>query len=1045
MNLNPATLEAAMRRNDVHAVRDLLRGASEADRAACAKALRSFLTGPKFHLAEPVRLPPQQFMDFLGSGYQRKPAAIEEQEREQAELNRDYDAWREVASGLAFRAAQFGLVGGVAAATRLARDFYHTGHDDDSHDDDASTVAAILADRRPAWLADLADRHLQQWPGGVAAWPLARALVRLGAIPRPDVPEYATLMPGGACRRKRGADGRSTSQTPAEALLADPGLLDDEVWRLFTVPDAAFELEKAGSHSWVNGARVPGQTWAEGIAELAGAGLLDRDRLLDACLDAFTRDFNPNRVGWYADLLKKLEPWQDEVAVRSSSYLGLLSANAKDAVKVGQAALGGLVAAGRLDHGLLLEASGPALRYPQKSIAAAQLKLIGQVAAKDPGLRARSAVTAAAAFGHERQDVQEAALKLIAKLGVPGEPFLTEIRAQAVDLAPSLLADAVALGLVSTGAASTPDGAGTGGRAADAGDASQARADLVNDLAGGLGPRIAALPASAARDLASALELLRAGGVPGPVPTRPSAGLLLPPPVTDPDELVQILTVLLEDARDAIAMERALAGAVRLSALPTAQRARVVAPLLKRARQLANTFVPFAGSRITSDIALITLVWSGEKLREQKRDRQDSQQNPGEYSVASSGRARTMAGIFSARAWEAAKIIESGQGGVLLAEPETERGAVTAGTLLLRLRELAAGKGRPAGDHDRDVALLRLEPSETSEVGEAGETGEAGELWKAWAEVSGVSAGALRVSHKQVQTTLTFEAVTGMPTGRPIRQTHQWHEHVLARITGPVPPTPACACWQLLTDLPDPLAQHEVLYGPARYESRHYDPAVAGWPLICPWQPELAAAHLLRALSDGLVPGLTPATVALESMRHPGHALGPVGHLGLVVGLASAEADTRIAAAQLWSEASLDGRLDPALAATAITTGVRGGVIKLNRVADALQHASHGALPARRIVETVCAAVDGFAPYAPTNLHLLIELAAQLVPRVGAPELPPMVADLAARRGDTRVATTAAQLAREREAAGSELGTAAAQALAAHVARAEAGELARSG
>jgi hypothetical protein len=33
--------------------------------------------------------------------------------------------------------------------------------------------------------------------------------------------------------------------TPAEELLADPGLLEaEEVWRLFTVPDAAREVER---------------------------------------------------------------------------------------------------------------------------------------------------------------------------------------------------------------------------------------------------------------------------------------------------------------------------------------------------------------------------------------------------------------------------------------------------------------------------------------------------------------------------------------------------------------------------------------------------------------------------------------------------------------------------------------------------------------------------------------------------------------------------------------------------------------------------------
>jgi hypothetical protein len=73
----------------------------------------------------------------------------------------------------------------------------------------------------------------------------------------------------------------------------------------------------------------------------------------------------------------------------------------------------------------------------------------------------------------------------------------------------------------------------------------------------------------------------------------------------------------------------------------------------------------------------------------------------------------------------------------------------------------------------------------------------------------------------------------------------------------------------------------------------------------------------------------------------------------------SAEADTRIAAAQLWSCACADGRLDPALAAAALVTGVSGQALKLSRITDALQHASHTAQAARRIVETVCAGAAG--------------------------------------------------------------------------------------
>jgi hypothetical protein len=349
--------------------------------------------------------------------------------------------------------------------------------------------------------------------------------------------------------------------------------------------------------------------------------------------------------------------------------------------------------------------------------------------------------------------------------------------------------------------------------------------------------------------------------------------------------------------------------------------------------------------------------------------------------------------------------------------------------LLQRIRELAGradGTGR-APRHDLEQALLRLAPSQVGS-----------DLWTAWAPVAGHSANALRESHEVIQSPVSFAAITGEPTGQQLRGSVDWHTHVLARTTGQVPTAAACGCWQLLTCLTDPLADHEVLSGPSLHERRrHHDAAVAGWTLICPWQPEIAAAHLLRPLSDGLIPGISPATMAMTSMRHPGHALGPVGHLALVTGLSSAEADTRIAAAELWAEAAADGRLDPALAAAAVVTGVRGDALKLSRIADGLQHASHTELAAWRIVETVCAAFAEL-PLAPTNMHMLVELAAQLGASTGVPELPAAVRDMAAKRGSSRIITTARQLAAAATSDAPDLGRAAAQALTALITRAEA-------
>jgi hypothetical protein len=139
-----------------------------------------------------------------------------------------------------------------------------------------------------------------------------------------------------------------------------------------------------------------------------------------------------------------------------------------------------------------------------------------------------------------------------------------------------------------------------------------------------------------------------------------------------------------------------------------------------------------------------------------------------------------------------------------------------------------------------------------------------------------------------------------------------------------------------------------------------------------------------------------------------------IGHLALVTGLASAEPSARIAAAQAWAQASLDGRLDPTLAASAIVTGVSGGAFKLNRIANGLQHASPDLLAGYRIIETVFAAAGALIAAKPANLHLLFELAARIGATTGMPELPAAITGLASQKATSRLVTEARRLANSR-------------------------------
>jgi hypothetical protein len=488
----------------------------------------------------------------------------------------------------------------------------------------------------------------------------------------------------------------------------------------------------------------------------------------------------------------------------------------------------------------------------------------------------------------------------------------------------------------------------------------------------------------------------------------------------------------MEDATDAVAVEQALAGAVRFARLPLDERARLTVPVLKRARQVAHgdPFMPFSGYAIRTDVARLAVAWGTGGLppaREGTRRR-------GEYRDGAATPPETIAGITSARIRAACELIIAGRPGPLLAEPEYADGSIGHQTLLTRVAQLAVAQGVPA-QADLEVALLRLAPA-------AGE-----EFWGEWAWAVGDAglADRARRAYEEASGAVEF----GISAFGPFMP------NVFARLRAPdgqfregPPPRAESRRWAMLTHLPvtgdEQFARNLSWAAGARL-----DEVVAAWRLLCPGQPELIAAHLLAPISAGLESGNLAARVALAGIASPGRPFGQVGHLAMATGLASVEASTRIAAAEVWVRASADHRLDPGLAAAAMITGIRGYAFKLGRLADGLGHAAMdpvarasvasaavatvGALltgpaaPATAPAPTVSAVAPApavIAPRAvrpPTGLHLLLEVAARAVvqadgaaglpaPGLAAADLPASVTALAAGKASTKLAEAARRL-----------------------------------
>lgn len=792
----------------------------------------------------------------------------------------------------------------------------------------------------------------------LGSWSLPRWLVRLGAIDRPVIPEYGAVMASGLAQSpplsgpiptRFGEPMPEPAGTGgdllARAILDDPGLLEHEIWRLFTDPGVGREME--GGLAW--GELRVGEQWADALLELAGHGHLDRDRLLDECLDAFLRDLPPNHVGWYAGFHDRLAPSDDEVAARSARYLALLAARSKPGVSLGQRMCALLMdpefPAGRLDPEAFLAPSGPALLFPQKSVATAQLKLIGKVAAgrakardsaakdsalkdstlKDSTLKDRALATAAQAFAHQREDVQAAALKLIAKHGVPQD---ASARAAIIELAcalsPVLQPDARALGI---------------------------------------------LPAP---------PVLRAAGA-GPVA---GAGRAAPPErvagVIEAAELVLLLARLMEDASDALAVERALAGAVRLAACPLAERAEVARPLLKRARKQAldDGAGPFSGHAIRADVGWLTLTWGTGELPPASTMEHLGWHPEGHDTPWPSRRPKILSGILSARIGEACTLIAAGRALPLLAEPEFADGAISPGELAARQSRWTAAELTPCR-YDLEAARLRAAPGADEEL-----------AFEPFAVRPRAGSGATPRRRRRF---------TGGSTAVHAR---------LARI-----PESASApyCWALLTHLAHSRDDRQFAVG--RMGVR-LDEMIAAWHLLCPHDPELIAAHLLSPLSDGLGPGRNAAVTAVRGLASLTGTFGKISHLALVTGLSGASAEVRIAAADAWTQIAGEGRLDPMLAAGAIELGVTGSALKLSRIADGLGHAARDPLAAAGVAQACLTATAALLPAKSAGLHLLLELAARTGAMSGMPELPAPVAGLARSQGTSKLAEAARRLTR---------------------------------
>ncbi len=188
----------------------------------------------------------------------------------------------------------------------------------------------------------------------------------------------------------------------------EPEFLKDDVWRFFEVEGGGeFSLASHDKYCSVDYA------WATKLRQLAENGTLDRNRLLDASLDALEKDFGQFRAGWYARFHTALDPTPQDCAKRGKRYVLLLNSTIPPTVSFALKIVAKLEKSGDLVPDILLQHIEPVLLARQKSTVMLALKLISAVAKKDPTFKGRAARLAMTALVHESGDVQAKALDIV--------------------------------------------------------------------------------------------------------------------------------------------------------------------------------------------------------------------------------------------------------------------------------------------------------------------------------------------------------------------------------------------------------------------------------------------------------------------------------------------------------------------------------------------------------------------------------------------------------------------------------------------------------
>lgn len=418
--------------------------------------------------------------------------------------------------------------------------------------------------------------------------------------------------------------------------------LHPDFWRFFEIEgNGEFSLAAFDKFVATEG------TWAFALRELSDEGLIDRNRLLDASLDALARDFAQFRAGWYSRFYGSMDPTPEEQITRKDRFLQLLGSAIPPTVSFALKAIKQIDKVQPIAEAELLEAIPPVLQARQKGTVATGLGLIEAAAKRRPEIGAQALPVVLGALIHEAADIQTRALDLIEKLGIADHP--------------------------------------------------KTREDLqgyIDSIAPSLRPRVTALSGAEAPVTQSAPTVEKRA----PVNLDPIGGF---------DAFIAEFLHVLEDTGNPLRIEQVIDALARHGADRPFDFDNLVGPLAKRAAQILTSANDM---NLRSALAHLAQCYAGHKPNDlPERMIFGSMVSLGWSHRKTSLGAQNFVTVFIKRNIDILSQVQRGLRLPLLCAPTDDRGFVATQTLIERILEYQAA-AEPPSPYDLSLALLRLAP-----------------------------------------------------------------------------------------------------------------------------------------------------------------------------------------------------------------------------------------------------------------------------------------------------------------------------------------------